>query len=178
MPVGLHLPDLLILFIILLIFGSKKLPETGAAIGKSIVAFRQGLKEVNDNDEIQEKALLEQNKLEQEELERELVSKKASFSALASIPDHPKKPRRGESKATIYERLKAIIIDQLGIDESEVVPGASFVKDLNADSLDLVELIMSLEETFHLQISDKDAKKLTTVQEAEDYLKERLEREY
>ncbi len=76
--------------------------------------------------------------------------------------------------ATINERLKKIIVDQLGVDESEVVPSASFVEDLNADSLDLVELIMSLEEEFKLQISDEDAEKITTVQEAEDYIEEHL----
>ncbi len=75
---------------------------------------------------------------------------------------------------TVHERLTKIIADQLGVDESEVVPGASFVDDLNADSLDLVELIMSLEEEFKLQISDEDAEKITTVQEAEDYIEERL----
>ncbi|HLL79229.1 MAG TPA: acyl carrier protein [Ktedonobacteraceae bacterium] len=76
--------------------------------------------------------------------------------------------------ATVQERLKKIIVDQLGVDESEVVPSASFVEDLNADSLDLVELIMSLEEEFKLQISDEDAEKITTVQEAEDYIEEHL----
>jgi acyl carrier protein len=76
--------------------------------------------------------------------------------------------------ATVSERLKKIIVDQLGVDENEVVPNASFVEDLNADSLDLVELIMSLEEEFKLQISDEDAEKITTVQEAEDYIEEHL----
>ena len=76
--------------------------------------------------------------------------------------------------ATVAERLKKIIVDQLGVDESEVVPNASFVEDLNADSLDLVELIMSLEEEFKVQISDEDAEKITTVQEAEDYIEEHL----
>ncbi len=76
--------------------------------------------------------------------------------------------------ATVSERLKKIIVDQLGVDESEVIPNASFVEDLNADSLDLVELIMSLEEEFKLQISDEDAEKITTVQEAEDYIEEHL----
>jgi len=71
---------------------------------------------------------------------------------------------------TVHDRLKKIIVDQLGVDESEVVPNASFVEDLNADSLDLVELIMSLEEEFKLQISDEDAEKITTVQEAIDYI--------
>jgi acyl carrier protein len=75
---------------------------------------------------------------------------------------------------SIPDRLKKIIVDQLGVDESEVVPSASFVEDLNADSLDLVELIMSLEEEFKLQISDEDAEKITTVQEAEDYIEEHL----
>ena len=76
--------------------------------------------------------------------------------------------------ATVSERLKKIIVDQLGVDESEVVPSASFVEDLNADSLDLVELIMSLEEEFKLQISDEDAEKITTVQDADDYIEEHL----
>ena len=76
--------------------------------------------------------------------------------------------------ATVSERLKKIIVDQLGVDESEVVPSASFVEDLNADSLDLVELIMSLEEEFKLQISDADAEKITTVGEAQDYIEEHL----
>lgn len=76
--------------------------------------------------------------------------------------------------ANISDRLKKIIVDQLGVDESEVVSSASFVEDLNADSLDLVELIMSLEEEFKLQISDEDAEKITTVQEAEDYIEEHL----
>ena len=76
--------------------------------------------------------------------------------------------------ATVPERLKKIVVDQLGVEESEVVPNASFVEDLNADSLDLVELIMSLEEEFKLQISDEDAEKITTVQEAEDYIEEHL----
>jgi len=75
---------------------------------------------------------------------------------------------------SVRERLKKIIVDQLGVDESEVVPNASFVEDLNADSLDLVELIMSLEEEFKMQISDEDAEKITTVQEAEDYIEEHL----
>ncbi len=76
--------------------------------------------------------------------------------------------------ATVSERLKKIIVDQLGVDENEVVPSASFVEDLNADSLDLVELIMSLEEEFKLSISDEDAEKITTVQEADDYIEEHL----
>ncbi len=80
--------------------------------------------------------------------------------------------------ATVYQRLKKIIVDQLGVEEEAVVPKASFVEDLNADSLDLVELIMSIEEEFSstdkkLEIPDEDAEKIATVQDAIDYLKER-----
>lgn len=80
--------------------------------------------------------------------------------------------------ATVYQRLKKIVVDQLGVEEEAVVPKASFVEDLNADSLDLVELIMSIEEEFSspdkkLEIPDEDAEKIATVQDAIDYLKER-----
>lgn len=78
--------------------------------------------------------------------------------------------------ATVYERVRAIVVEQLGVDEEDVVENASFVDDLNADSLDLVELIMSLEEEFssdaELEISDEDAEKIGTVQDAVDYLKD------
>ena len=79
--------------------------------------------------------------------------------------------------ATVFERVRKIVVDQLGVEESQVVPNASFVDDLNADSLDLVELIMSMEEEFSkdgnaLEISDEDAEKIATVQDAIDYLKD------
>ena len=79
--------------------------------------------------------------------------------------------------ATVFERVRKIIVDQLGVEDDQVVPAASFVDDLNADSLDLVELIMSLEEEFSkdgkpLEISDEDAEKIVTVQDAIDYLKD------
>jgi acyl carrier protein len=70
------------------------------------------------------------------------------------------------------DRLKKIIADQLSVNEDDVVPEASFIDDLNADSLDLVELIMSLEEEFGVKISDDDAAKILTVQDAMDYLHE------
>lgn len=78
--------------------------------------------------------------------------------------------------ATVFERVRAIVVEQLGVEEEEVIPNASFVDDLNADSLDLVELIMSLEEEFsgdsEFEISDEDAEKIATVQDAVDYLKD------
>ena len=72
--------------------------------------------------------------------------------------------------APSYDRLKKIIVEQLGVDEAEVKPEASFVDDLNADSLDLVELIMSLEEEFGMEISDEDAEKIQKVQDAVDFI--------
>jgi acyl carrier protein len=76
------------------------------------------------------------------------------------------------SKDEILARLKPVIAEQLGVDEADVKEDASFTEDLNADSLDLVELIMSLEEQFKLQISDEDAEKLTTVGEAVEFIYE------
>ena len=77
--------------------------------------------------------------------------------------------------ADVYDRMKKIIVEQLGVDEADVTPQASFVEDLNADSLDLVELIMSLEEEFNLEISDEDAEKIHTVGDALEYVQEHLE---
>ena len=78
---------------------------------------------------------------------------------------------------TIFERIKKIIVEQLGVDDNEVVPSASFVDDLGADSLDLVELIMSLEEEFSdssqkIEIPDEDAEKILTVQDTVDYIRD------
>ena len=70
------------------------------------------------------------------------------------------------AEGTTFERLKKLIVEQLGVDEDEVTPQASFVEDLNADSLDLVELIMSLEEEFGMEISDEDAEKIQKVSDA------------
>ncbi len=80
--------------------------------------------------------------------------------------------------ASLMERVQVIVADKLSVDESEVVADASFMEDLNADSLDLVELIMAFEEEFSsddntIEISDEDAEGITTVQQAIDYLKER-----
>ena len=76
------------------------------------------------------------------------------------------------AQANVGERLKKIVVEQLGVDEADVKPEASFVDDLNADSLDLVELIMSLEEEFGAEISDEDAENIRTVQDAVDYIEE------
>ncbi|HEX9635334.1 MAG TPA: acyl carrier protein [Candidatus Binatia bacterium] len=73
---------------------------------------------------------------------------------------------------TTFERLKKIIVEQLGVDDEEVTPQASFVEDLNADSLDLVELIMSLEEEFGMEISDEDAEKIQKVSDAVEFIEE------
>ncbi len=79
--------------------------------------------------------------------------------------------------AIIFERVKKIIVEQLGVDDEEVAPSANFVEDLGADSLDLVELIMSLEEEFSdssrkIEIPDEDAEKILTVQDAVDYIRD------
>ena len=68
------------------------------------------------------------------------------------------------------ERVKQIIVEQLGVDEAEVTPNASFVDDLGADSLDTVELVMAFEEAFEIEIPDEDAEKIRTVKDAVDYI--------
>ena len=78
-------------------------------------------------------------------------------------------------QSEIETRLRKIIVDNLGVDEAEVVPSANFVDDLNADSLDLVELIMSLEEEFGIEISDEEAEKIRTVGDAIEYIQEHKE---
>jgi acyl carrier protein len=75
--------------------------------------------------------------------------------------------------ATVEERVKKIIAEQLGVEEDEVTPEASFVEDLGADSLDTVELVMALEEEFSIEIPDEDAEKILTVGKALDYIKEK-----
>ena len=77
----------------------------------------------------------------------------------------------GAAVNDVFERVKRIIVDQLGVDESKVTMDARFRQDLEADSLDLVELIMAFEEEFGGEISDEDAQKITTVGEAVEYLK-------
>ena len=78
--------------------------------------------------------------------------------------------------ATVFERVRNVVVDRLGVDDDAVEPGASFVDDLNADSLDLVELVMGFEEEFStddapIKIPDEDAEKIRTIQDAVDFIK-------
>jgi acyl carrier protein len=79
-----------------------------------------------------------------------------------------------EPKMAVEERVKKIIVEQLGVEEDDVVPEAKFVEDLGADSLDTVELVMALEEEFEIEIPDEDAEKIQTVSAAIDFIKEKV----
>ena len=76
----------------------------------------------------------------------------------------------------VEEKVKEIIVDQLGVEEDLVTPEASFVDDLGADSLDTVELVMALEEEFGIEIPDEDAEKITRVKEAVDYIEKHADK--
>jgi acyl carrier protein len=80
----------------------------------------------------------------------------------------------GEKMSNVESRVKEIIIDQLGVDASQVVSEASFIEDLGADSLDTVELVMAFEEEFDIEISDEDAESLTSVAKAIEYLNSKV----
>src|SRR5258706_14998487 len=77
---------------------------------------------------------------------------------------------QGGGRMTLEEKVKQIIVEQLGVDEAEVTPTASFVDDLGADSLDQVELVMAFEEAFEIEIPDEDAEKIQTVKAAIEYI--------
>lgn len=77
-------------------------------------------------------------------------------------------------KTTIEERVKKIVSEQLGVEEEDITPESSFVEDLGADSLDTVELVMAFEEEFKIEIPDEDAEKILSVQNAIDYIKEKI----
>jgi acyl carrier protein len=81
-------------------------------------------------------------------------------------------PKGGEGKVAFFEKVRAIISEQLGVDEADVTMESSFIEDLGADSLDIVELVMALEEEFDIVIPDEDAEKIRTVGEAVNYIKE------
>ena len=74
----------------------------------------------------------------------------------------------------VLDKVKEIVVDQLGVDEAEVKLSSAFVDDLGADSLDVVELVMALEEEFNLEIPDEDAERISTVSEAVNYIEEKL----
>lgn len=76
--------------------------------------------------------------------------------------------------ADIFEKLKKVIVDTLGVNEDQVTPQASFVDDLGADSLDMVEMIMALEDEFGISISDEEAQKIRTVQDAVEYIENEI----
>jgi acyl carrier protein len=92
----------------------------------------------------------------------EISAKAAKINAFAY-------PRR-KCMALVEQKVKQIIVEQLGVDESQVDSSASFVDDLGADSLDIVELVMAFEEAFELEIPDEDAEKIQTVKDAVDYI--------
>ena len=75
--------------------------------------------------------------------------------------------------AAVADKVKSIIVEQLGVDDEEVTPDASFVEDLGADSLDTVELVMAFEEEFGIEIPDEDAEKIATVSDAVTYIDEK-----
>ena len=75
--------------------------------------------------------------------------------------------------ASVQDKVKEIIVEQLGVDDAEVTPTASFVDDLGADSLDTVELVMAFEEAFDIEIPDEDAEKIRTVSDAVDYIEKK-----
>src|SRR4030095_2573607 len=77
---------------------------------------------------------------------------------------------RERDNMAVADKVKSIIVEQLGVDEEEVTPDASFVDDLGADSLDTVELVMAFEEEFGIEIPDEDAEKITRVKEAVEYI--------
>jgi acyl carrier protein len=99
------------------------------------------------------------------------------FIAASTLHGSSEIPEKGriamgaaEKVKEVTERVRQLISEQLGVDEAEVTPGASFVDDLGADSLDQVELVMALEEAFSMEVSDEDAEKIRTVQNAIDYV--------
>jgi acyl carrier protein len=100
-----------------------------------------------------------------------------TFQINYNAPSRQRDGKREDLKemSSIEERVTKIVVEQLGVKEEDVTATASFVDDLGADSLDTVELVMALEEEFKTEIPDEEAEKITTVQQAVDYIKEHLE---
>jgi acyl carrier protein len=94
----------------------------------------------------------------------------------ASTRGPPERSPRRSCMEPVADRVKKIIVDQLGVEEELVTPEASFVDDLGADSLDTVELVMALEEEFGIEIPDEDAEKITRVKEAVEYIEKHAEK--
>jgi acyl carrier protein len=92
----------------------------------------------------------------------------------AASASFQKRPEDEPVMSTVEERVKKIVVEQLGVNENEVTPSSSFVDDLGADSLDTVELVMALEEEFGCEIPDEQAEKISTVQQAIDYINSQL----
>jgi acyl carrier protein len=97
------------------------------------------------------------------------------YNTRAATAAYFKNTEEKPEMSNIDERVKKIVIEQLGVKEDEVSNGSSFVDDLGADSLDTVELVMALEEEFECEIPDEDAEKITTVQQAVDYVNAHLD---
>src|SRR6266566_689544 len=95
---------------------------------------------------------------------------RSTATAVGAPAGHRSRDRGGKRMPSVEERVKQIIVEQLGVDESEVTPTASFVDDLGADSLDQVELVMAFEEAFGIEVPDEDAEKMTTVKDAVEYI--------
>ena len=95
---------------------------------------------------------------------------------MATAPTSSEEPEEGKPKTRqeVFERVKDVLVEQLSVNENQITEEASFQEDLDADSLDLVELIMELEDQFDFKIGDEDAQKLTTVGQAVDYICTRL----
>jgi acyl carrier protein len=98
------------------------------------------------------------------------VRRRRLYDRARSARPHHKGVALAASREEVFERVKEVLSENLGVEESEITEEASFQEDLDADSLDLVELIMELEEQFGLRIPDEDAQKITTVGQAVDYV--------
>jgi acyl carrier protein len=109
--------------------------------------------------------------MDQIDLNGRLLAPGQGFHYNPRAPIHGIHIGEGLHMSSIEDRVKKIVVEQLGVKEDEVTPNASFVDDLGADSLDTVELVMALEEEFECEIPDEEAEKITTVQQAVDYIK-------